>query len=565
MKIIDIMQMLVFLLVLMALAVPLGSYIARVFNGEKNFLDSIMGPLENILYRLSGVDATKEMDWRQYAKALILFNFFGMLLLFLIQMLQAWLPFNPQSFSGVNWDLALNTAISFMTNTNWQAYAGESTLSYFTQMAGLTVQNFLSAATGMAVAVALIRGLTRRSAVTIGNFWADMTRSATRILLPACFVLAFVLVSQGVIQNLHPYPTVQTLEGGSQVLALGPVASQEIIKMLGTNGGGFFNTNSAHPFENPNGITNFLEMLAILIIPTALPFTFGHMSGDKRQGRTLFAAMLLLFVLALGVCYWSETSGNPQISALGIQGASALEGKELRFGVGSSSLFATVTTAVSCGAVNSMHDSFTPLGGMMPLLLIMLGEIAFGGVGAGLYGMLVFVIITVFIIGLMVGRTPEYLGKKVESREMKMVTLAVLIPAASILLGSAAAAAVPAGTSSLLNAGPHGLSEILYAFASCTGNNGSAFAGLNANTLFYNLMLSAALLAGRFGIILPALAIAGSMAGKKAAPAGPGTVSTSGGLFVGLLVATVIIVGALTYFPALALGPVAEHLIMLGV
>ncbi|MDD2373038.1 MAG: potassium-transporting ATPase subunit KdpA [Syntrophomonadaceae bacterium] len=564
MKTIDFMQMLIFLLVLVALAIPLGSYMARVFNGEKSLLDRIMNPLEKVIYRLGGVDAMEEMGWWQYAKALLLFNLFGLILLFLLQILQAWLPFNPQKFAGMKWDVALNTGISFMTNTNWQAYGGESTLGYLAQMAGLTVQNFLSAATGIAVVVALIRGLTRRSAKTIGNFWVDMTRSTTRILLPICFIFALVLVSQGVIQNLHPYQTVQTLEGGKQVLAMGPVASQETIKMLGTNGGGFFNANSAHPFENPNGITNFLEMLAILIIPTALPFAFGHMSGDKRQGRAIFAAMMLIFILALGVCYWSEASGNPQITALGTQGSSALEGKELRFGVSSSSLFATVTTAVSCGAVNSMHDSFTPLGGMIPLLLIMLGEIVFGGVGAGLYGMLVFVIITVFIIGLMVGRTPEYLGKKIESREMKMVTLAVLIPAASILLGSSVAAAFPAGTSSVLNPGPHGLSEILYAFSSCTGNNGSAFGGLNANTMFYNLMLSAALLAGRFGIMLPVLAVAGSMAGKKAVPAGPGTFSTTGGLFVGLLVATVLIVGALTYFPALALGPIVEHLIMLG-
>lgn len=560
----DIVQMLIFLLVLVALAVPLGSYMARVFKGEKGFPDRIMNPLEKGIYQLAGVDEKEEMGWWQYAKALLLFNLFGLTMLFLLQVSQAWLPFNPQKLAGVKWDLALNTGISFMTNTNWQAYGGETTLSYFTQMAGLTVQNFLSAATGIAVVVALIRGLTRRNAGTIGNFWVDMTRSITRILLPICFIFAFVLVSQGVIQNLQPYQSVQTLEGEKQVLAMGPVASQEIIKMLGTNGGGFFNTNSAHPFENPNGITNFLEMLAILIIPTALPFTFGCMCGDKRQGRAIFATMMLIFVLALGVCYWSEASGNPQIAALGTQGASAMEGKEIRFGVGSSSLFATVTTAVSCGAVNSMHDSFTPLGGMILLLLMMLGEIIFGGVGAGLYGMLVFVIITVFIIGLMVGRTPEYLGKKIESREMKMVTLAVLIPAASILLGSAAAAAVTAGTSSVLNPGPHGLSEILYAFSSCTGNNGSSFAGLDANTLFYNLMLSVALLVGRFGIILPVLAVAGSMAGKKVVPAGPGTFATTGGLFVGLLVVTILIIGALTYFPALALGPVVEHLIMLG-
>jgi len=558
------MQILVFLLVLTALAIPLGRYMARVFSGEKSFLDRLMQPLERLLYKLSGVDETEEMGWRQYARALLIFSFFGFLLLFVLQLLQGILPFNPQKMTAVKWDLALNTAISFMTNTNWQSYAGESTMSYFTQMAGLTVQNFISAATGIAVVVALIRGLSRHSSKTIGNFWVDMTRAVTRVLLPISFILALVLVSQGVIQKLQSYQTVSTVEGSQQVLAMGPVASQEAIKELGTNGGGFMNANSAHPYENPNPLSNYLEMLAILLIPVALTFTFGHMVGDKRQGWAIFAAMMLLLILAIGVCYSSEAAGNPQVASLGVQGATAMEGKEVRFGVAGSSLFATVTTVTSCGAVNSMHDSFTPLGGMIPLLLIMLGEIVFGGVGSGLYGMLVFVIITVFIIGLMVGRTPEYLGKKIESREMKMVTLAILIPAASILLGSAVAAAIPAGTSSIFNPGPHGLSEILYAFSSCTGNNGSAFGGLNANTLFYNLMLSAALLVGRFGVILSVLAVAGSMGAKKSVAAGTGTFSTSSGLFVGLLVGTVLIVGALTFFPALALGPIVEHLIMLG-
>ncbi len=564
MKAIDIMQILVFLLVLVALAIPLGHYMARVFSGAKSFLDRIMKPLESLIYKISGVDEAEEMEWRQYAASLLIFNLFGFLLLFILQLVQGWLPLNPQKLTAVKWDLALNTAISFMTNTNWQAYAGESTMTYFTQMAGLTVQNFVSAATGIAVVVALIRGLTRHSSKTIGNFWVDMTRSITRVLLPIAFILALVLVSQGVIQNLQSYQAVQTVEGSQQLLAMGPVASQEAIKELGTNGGGFMNANSAHPFENPNPLSNFLEMLAILLIPVALPFTFGHMSGDKRQGWAIFAAMMLLFIAAIGVCYSSEAAGNPQIASLGVQGATAMEGKEVRFGIGSSSLFATVTTVTSCGAVNSMHDSFTPLGGMIPLLLMMLGENVFGGVGSGLYGMLVFVIITVFIIGLMVGRTPEYLGKKIEAREMKMVTLAILIPAASILLGSAAAAAIPAGTSSIFNPGPHGLSEILYAFSSCTGNNGSAFGGLNANTLFYNLMLSAALLVGRFGVILPVLAVAGSMGAKKSVAANAGTFSTTSGLFVGLLVGTVLIVGALTFFPALALGPIVEHLMLLG-
>lgn len=563
MKVIDIIQILVYLLVLTTVAIPFGSYMAKVFSGEKTFLDRLMLPLERLLYKLAGVNEKVEMGWWQYACALLIFNLFGFLLLFIIQLMQGGLPFNPQKLTAVKWDLALNTAISFMTNTNWQAYGGESTMSYFTQMTGLTVQNFLSAATGISVAVALIRGLARHSSKTIGNFWVDMTRTITRILLPVAFVLALVLVSQGVIQNLHSYQAVSTVEGGRQLLAMGPVASQEAIKELGTNGGGFMNANSAHPYENPTPLSNFLEMLAILLIPAALPFAFGHMSGDKRQGWAIFAAMMLMFVIAVGACYSSEAAGNPEIAKL-VQGASAMEGKEVRFGIGNSALFAAVTTATSCGAVNSMHDSFTPLGGMIPLLLIMLGEIVFGGVGSGLYGMLIFVIITVFIVGLMVGRTPEYLGKKIESREMKMVTLAVLIPAASILLGSAVAASGSFGTSSILNAGPHGLSEILYAYSSCTGNNGSAFGGLNANTLFYNLTLSAALLIGRFGIILPILAVAGSMGMKKPVVAGAGTFSTSSGLFVGLLVATILIVGALTFFPALALGPIVEYLVMLG-
>ncbi|CFX93538.1 ATPase, K+ transporting, A subunit [Syntrophomonas zehnderi OL-4] len=564
MKTIDIMQILFFLVVLSTLAIPLGRYMARVYMGEKGFLDRLMLPFEKLIYRICGVNETEEMGWRQYAGALLIFNLAGFLLLFILQLIQGVLPFNPQKMAAVKWDLALNTAISFMTNTNWQAYGGESTMSYFTQMTGMTVQNFVSAATGMAVAVALIRGLTRRNSKTLGNFWVDLTRSVTRILLPISFVLALVLVSQGVIQNLHPYQTVQTLEGKPQVLAMGPVASQEAIKELGTNGGGFMNANSAHPFENPTPLTNFLEMLAILVIPAALPFTFGHMSGDKRQGRAIFLAMLILFMAASGITYYNEAAGNPQLAIRGVTGPTAMEGKEVRFGIVNSALWSTVTTASSCGAVNSMHDSFTPLGGMIPLWLMMLGENVFGGVGSGLYGMLAFVIITIFIVGLMVGRTPEYLGKKIEAREMKMVTLAILIPAASILLGSATAAATPSGTASILNPGPHGLSEILYAFSSCTGNNGSAFAGLNANTLFYNLMLSAALLAGRFGVILPMLAVAGSMGAKSSIPAGAGTISTHNSMFVGLLIVTVIIVGALTFFPALALGPLLEQMIMLG-
>lgn len=558
-----IVQMIIYLVLLILLAIPLGSYMARVFQGQRTMLDPLARPLERLVYRLAGVDAGQEMSWRQYAVAVLVFNLLGMALLFLLQLFQGGLPFNPQGFGLVKPDLAFNTAASFMTNTNWQAYGGETTMSYFTQMAGLTVQNFVSAATGLAVVIALTRGLARRKADSIGNFWVDLTRSVLWVLLPLSIVGALVLVSQGVIQNLSPYLTVQTLEGARQTIAMGPVASQEIIKELGVNGGGFFNANSAHPFENPTPVTNFLEMLSIFIIPAGLTFTFGHMVGNVKQGRVILASMLILFILFLGVCYAGEVAGNPQINALGVTDPS-MEGKEVRFGVAGSTLFATITTAASCGAVNAMHDSLTPLGGLVPLLQIMLGEVIFGGVGAGLYGMLVFVILTVFIVGLMVGRTPEYLGKKIESRETKMATLAVLIPAAVILVGSALAAATQTGTSSVLNPGPHGLSEMLYAFSSATGNNGSAFAGLNANTLFYNLLLGLAMIIGRFGVILPVLAIAGNMVGKKTAPPGPGTFETTGVLFAALLAGVVLIVGALTFFPALALGPVVEQLLMLG-
>ncbi|WP_406676731.1 potassium-transporting ATPase subunit KdpA [Moorella sp. ACPs] len=560
----DILQIVLYLVLLLLLAVPLGRYMARVFSGERTLFDPVLKPLEGMIYRLAGVNTGREMNWREYAATLLVFNFLGMVAVYLIQRLQGVLPFNPQHFRAVPPDLAFNTAASYMTNTNWQAYGGERTMSYFTQMAALTVQNFLSAATGIAVVVALTRGLARRSAKTIGNFWQDLTRSILWVLLPLSLIFALVLVSQGVIQNLSPYLTVTTLEGGRQTLAMGPVASQEAIKLLGTNGGGFFNANSAHPFENPTPLTNLLEMLAILVIPAALTVTFGHMVGNRRQGLAILAAMLLLFVLAVGVVYGSERYGNPTLRALGVSGPTAMEGKEVRFGIASSSLFATVTTAASSGAVNAMHDSLTPLGGLIPMLQMMLGEVVFGGVGSGLYGMLIFVILTVFIVGLMVGRTPEYLGKKIESREMKMAILAVLIPAATILLGSGLAVATRAGTASILNPGPHGLSEILYAFASGAGNNGSAFAGLNANKPFYNIALALAMLIGRFGVILPVLAIAGSMAAKKAAPPGPGTFQTTTLLFTGLLAAVVLIVGALTFFPALALGPLVEQLLMLA-
>ncbi|MCG9969988.1 potassium-transporting ATPase subunit KdpA [Pelotomaculum terephthalicicum JT] len=560
----DLAQILLFLVLLVALAVPMGRYMCKVFTGERTLLDRALLPVEKLAYRLAGINAQKEMGWREYAFTLLIFNLLGIVLVFFLQLLQGYLPFNLQQFGAVKPDQALNTAISFVTNTNWQAYGGESTMSYFTQMAALTVQNFLSAATGIAVVIALIRGLVRRKADTIGNFWVDLTRTVLWILLPFSLIGALALVSQGVIQNLSSYIDARTLEGAGQTIAVGPVASQEIIKMLGTNGGGFFNANSAHPLENPTPVTNLLEMVAILVIPAGLTFTFGHLAGNIKQGKVIFAAMLILFVLFLGVCYTSEVAGNPQVSALGVNGPSTLEGKEVRFGVANAALFATVTTAASCGAVNTMHDSLTPAGGLVPMLQMMLGEVVFGGAGSGLYGMLVFVILTVFIVGLMVGRTPEYLGKKIESRETKMATLAVLIPAAIILAGGALAAATNAGVSSILNPGPHGLSEIIYAFASAAGNNGSAFAGLNANTLFYNLVLALAMLIGRFGVILPVLAIAGSMAAKKTVPPGPGTFETTGGLFTGLLAGTVLVVGALTFFPVLALGPIVEHLLMLS-
>lgn len=560
----DFIQLLVYFVVLIALSIPLGLYMAKVFQGEKTFMDKVMGPLETFIYRICGIDAKKEMNWWEYALSLLAFSFVGLISLFLLLLVQGYLPLNPQGFGGLKWDLAWNTAVSFTTNTNWQAYAGESTMSYLSQIAGLTVHNFISAAAGIAVVVALIRGLSRHQAKSIGNFWADLIRIILWILLPISFVGAMLLVSQGVIQNFSPYLTVQTLQGTNQTLAMGPVASQEAIKMFGTNGGGFMNANSAHPFENPTPFSNLLEMLLLLLIPVGLTFSFGKMLKDAKQGKVIFGAMLILLVLMLGTTYSAEIAGNPLVSQVGITGSSVMEGKEVRFGVVNSALFATITTATSCGAVNTMHDSLTPLGGLSPLLQIMLGEVVFGGVGSGLYAMLLFVILTVFIIGLMVGRTPEYLGKKIESFEMKMAILAVLIPSACILLGSALAVLIPAGTSYVLNPGPHGLSEILYAFSSASGNNGSAFAGLNVNTVFYNVTLSLCMLMGRFGPMLLVLAIAGSMVSKKITPAGAGTFQTTGGLFSGLLVGVVLIVGALTFFPALALGPIVEHLLMLA-
>jgi K+-transporting ATPase ATPase A chain len=560
----DIMMFIFYIVVLLLLALPLGKYMARVFSQEKTLFDFMFKPIEKVIYRITGVKQTEEMSWKQYAVTLIIFNLFGMILVFLIQVWQDVLPFNPEQLAGVDpWHLAFNTAVSFMTNTNWQSYSPEVTMSYFTQMTVLTVQNFLSAATGLTVAVALIRGLTRKNARTIGNFWIDMVRSVIWILLPLSIFFSVVLVEQGVLQNLSPYVTVQTLDGASQKLAMGPVASQEAIKMLGTNGGGFFNANSAHPFENPTPVSNFIEMLSIFLIPAGLVFTFGHMVGNKRQGYAIIASMILLFIIMLGTLYTSELNGNPILSSMGVSSPTSMEGKEVRFGIGGSALFATITTAASCGAVSSMHDSFTPLSGLITMLQIKLGEVIFGGVGAGFYGMMMFVIITVFIVGLMVGRTPEYLGKKIEARETKMATLAILIPSVIILIGSGIASVIDQGTSALTNSGPHGLSEILYAFASAAGNNGSAFAGLSANTPFYNLMLAFNMVVGRFGVIIPALAIAGSMAEKKISPPGSGTFPTTGWLFVVLLVSVVLIVGALTFLPVLSLGPIVEHLLML--
>lgn len=559
----DMILFLLFFLVLFLLARPLGKYISKVFIGEKTCFDKIMRPIEKIIYKLVGIDENQEMTWRQYAAAVIWFHVFSFLAIFLTELFQGNLPLNPANEGNVSWDLALNTAVSFITNTNWQAYSGESTMSYFTQMTELAVHNFLSAATGISIAIVLIRGLTRKTTKLLGNYWVDMVRGTLWVLLPLSIILSLIFVEQGSIQNFASYVSAATIEGGTQTIAMGPVASQEAIKLLGTNGGGFFGANSAHPFENPTALTNFLQALAIFLIPASLLFTLGRMVKDKKQGHAILAAMTILFVLFLGIIYVSEYYGNPNVAALGINGSNVMEGKELRFGLSGTTLFSAVTTAASCGAVNAMFDSFTPIGGMIPMLQIMLGEIIFGGVGSGLYGMLVYVLLSVFIVGLMVGRTPEYLGKKIESHEMKMVMLAVLIPAICILFGSAVAASTDAGMSATNNNGPHGLTEMLYAYASCTGNNGSAFGGLNANSTFYNITLAAAMLLGRFGVILPILAIAGSLAKKKISPVGAGTFQTHGLLFIVLLCAVVLIVGALTFLPALALGPIAEHLLML--
>ena len=560
-----------YLIVLALLAKPLGVYMAKVYEGLPCGLDRILGPFEGFLYRLCGVRREEEMSWQAYAGAVLLFSFAGIVLLYLLQRMQGVLPLNPQGFPGVSPDSAFNTAVSFASNTNWQGYGGESTMGYLTQMAGLAVQNFLSAAAGMAVLVALIRGFTRRTAQTIGNFWVDLTRTVLYILLPLSFVLALLLVSQGVVQNLSPYqavPLLQTThdaEGQAvteQILPMGPAASQVAIKQLGTNGGGFFNTNSSHPFENPTPLSNFLEMLAILLIPAALCHTFGRMVGDRRQGWALLAAMALIFLTLLFLCYFGEARENPYLSSHSIeQTAGNLEGKEVRFAVANSALWASATTAASNGSVNSMHDSFSPLGGMVPMWFIQLGEIVFGGVGSGLYGMLVFAIVTVFVSGLMVGRTPEYLGKKIEAFEMKMAALVILIPAALVLVGTGVAVMTQAGVAGVANPGPHGFSEILYAFSSAGNNNGSALAGLSVNTPFYNTLLGLVMLFGRFWVMVPVLAIAGSLAAKKKVPEGAGTLPTHTPLFVMLLIGVIVLVGSLTFLPALALGPIAEQML----
>lgn len=574
----SLLQLAVFSAVLVACVKPLGLFIARVYSGRVPGLEPILGPVERLVYRLGGIRRDDEMTWRQYATALLAFSLICVVAVYGFQRLQGWLPANPESLPAVASDSAFNTAVSFATNTNWQGYAGESTLSYLTQMLGLTVQNFVSAAAGMAVLIALVRGFARQSVSTLGSFWVDLTRGTLYVLLPLALLLAVLLVSQGVVQTLRPYREVTLVEpmvdGQGQAvtvqrIAVGPAASQVAIKQLGTNGGGFFNANSAHPLENPTPLSNFLQLLAILLIPASLCYAFGVLVGDRRQGWAVLAAMSVVLVALLGLTVVAEQQGNPALTRLGVdqtagalQAGGNMEGKETRFGIANSALWAVATTAASNGSVNAMHDSFTPLGGLAALWLIQLGEVIFGGVGSGLYGMLVFAIVAVFLAGLMVGRTPEYLGKKIGAFEMKMASLVILLPCAMVLLGTACAVVLPQGRATVFNPGPHGFSEVLYAFSSAANNNGSAFAGLGANTFFYNAMLGLAMLVGRFGVMLPVLAIAGSLAEKKRIPPGAGTLPTHTPLFVVLLVAVVVVVGALSFFPALALGPIVEHLML---
>jgi K+-transporting ATPase ATPase A chain len=534
---------------------PLGGYMYRVFSGDRTFLSPILGPVERRLYRISGTSEREEQHWTTYAAALLFFNLAGFLVLYVLQRLQGSLPYNPAGMTAVEPGLAFNTAASFMTNTNWQNYGGESTMSYLVQMAGLTVQNFLSAATGIAIAIALIRGFTKASGKSIGNFRVDMTRCTLYLLLPLCIVLTLVYVYLGIPQTLSAYLDATTLEGARQTIAVGPAASQIAIKMLGTNGGGFFNANAAHPFENPDAISNLIQMVSIFAIGAALTNVFGRMNGNQRQGWAILTAMGLLFIAGVAVCYWAEASGNPLVHALGIDGGN-MEGKETRFGIALSA----ITTAASCGAVNAMHDSFTALGGMIPIINMQLGEVIVGGVGAGLYGILMYIVIAVFVAGLMVGRTPEYLGKKIEAKEIKMAMLAIFCLPLAMLIFTAIALVLPTGVASMANAGPHGFSEVLYAYTSAAANNGSAFGGLTGNTTWYNVTLGIGMLMGRFLVIIPALAIAGSLVAKKTVPASAGTFPTDGPLFVGLLVGVILIVGGLTFFPALAVGPIVEHL-----
>jgi len=564
------LQILFFLIALVLITPLVGAYLARVFTRQRTFLDPILGPVERLIYRLTGVDEHRGMRWTEYAGALLLFSVVSMVALYAMQRLQFYLPFNPQGFSGVPPDLAFNTAVSFTTNTNWQSYSGESTMSYFTQMAGLAYHNFMSAAVGIAVAIAFIRGIANREKETIGNFWVDTVRGLLWVLLPIAIVGALFLVSQGVVQNLRAYDTVQTLEGARQIIAQGPAASQEIIKQFGTNGGGFFNANSAHPFENPTPLSNWLEMFGIFVISSGLTYTLGSMTGSRRHGWAVWAAMAFLFVAGVSVAYWAEARGNPLLEAVGAdQTATAtspggnMEGKEVRFGIANTALFATVTTDASCGAINGWHDSFTPLGGLVPLANIQLSEVVFGGVGAGMYGILVYIILSVFIAGLMVGRTPEYLGKKIQAFEVQMAMLTVLIFSLLILTFTAISSVSPGfGTAAIFNPGPHGLSELLYAYSSGAANNGSAFGGLGANTRWFNTTLGITMLFGRFFMIIPPLAIAGSLSRKKLTPDSAGTFPVTNALFASLLVGVIVIVGALTFFPALSLGPIVEHFAM---
>lgn len=561
MTLIGWIQIALFCLIIVALAAPVGGYMTRVFKGERTFLSPVLRPVETGLYRVAGVDESSEQHWLTYTIAMLLFHVGGFFIIYLLMRWQQFLPFNPAGQSAVSPELSFNTAISFITNTNWQNYGGESTLSYLVQMLGLTHQNFLSAATGIVLAVALIRGFARASAKTVGNFWVDITRCTLYILLPVCVPYALFLVWQGMPQTLGAYVDATTLEGAKQTIAVGPVASQVAIKMLGTNGGGFFNANAAHPFENPTALSNIVQMLSILVLGAAMTNVFGRMIGNPRQGWAILAAMGVLFIAGVAVCYWAEANGTATLNALGLAGGN-MEGKEARFGIVGSALFAVVTTAASCGAVNAMHDSFTALGGMIPMINMQLGEIVVGGVGAGLYGMLMFVVITVFVAGLMVGRTPEYVGKKIEAKDVKMAMLAILVLPLMMLGWTAIAVVYPPAVASIANAGPHGFSEVLYAYTSQAANNGSAFGGLTGNTPFYNVSGAIAMFVGRFWVIVPMMAIAGSLAAKRIVPPSLGTFPTTGGLFVGLLVGVILIVGGLTFFPALALGPIVEHLAM---